>query len=79
MLQCDDIEVARGGSEDINLADHALQRNHLEAFHARLERTNGIDLGDQDPCASTAHRESAPLAHVAITADKRALPPDHDV
>merc|ERR1712217_270444 len=44
VLQGDDLEVACGGYENVHLADNALHRDNLEAFHARLQRTDGIAL-----------------------------------
>merc|ERR1712048_515360 len=44
VLQGDDLEVACGGYEDVHLADNALHRDHLEAFHARLQGADRIAL-----------------------------------
>ena len=36
VIQGDDLEVAGGRGENVNLAHDLLNRHHLEAFHARL-------------------------------------------
>merc|ERR1712060_827831 len=79
VLKRDDVEVARGRREDVDLADNGLHSDDLEALHARLKRTDGIDLSDQDPGASTTHREGATLAHVPVAADQGTLAADHHV
>merc|ERR1712050_610609 len=50
--QCNDVEITRRRSENVDLAHNALHCDHLEAFHASLERTDRVDLGDHH--ASTA-------------------------
>merc|ERR1712087_251339 len=79
MLQRDDLEIACGSREDVDLADDALHHDHLEALHARLERTDGVNLSDQHPRTSTAHGERGTLAHITITTDERTLAPHHHV
>mmetsp|Transcript_52484 Transcript_52484/g.156577 ORF Transcript_52484/g.156577 Transcript_52484/m.156577 type:complete len:445 (-) Transcript_52484:102-1436(-) len=79
VLDCDDVLVACGGGEDVDLPNHTLHGNHLEALHAGLEGADRVDLGDEDPGAGAAHGEGAALAHVAVAAHKGALAANHDV
>merc|ERR1712241_1062520 len=64
MLQRDDLEISRGGHENIDLPNHLLHGCHLKAFHASLQSANGIAFRDHYTCAGSSHRESTPLAHV---------------
>merc|ERR1719335_1847216 len=79
MLQCDDVEVARGRREDVNVADHRIHRHHLKALHAGLQRTDGVDFRDQHAGAPATHREGAALAHITVATDQRAFSADHYV
>mmetsp|Transcript_71842 Transcript_71842/g.232493 ORF Transcript_71842/g.232493 Transcript_71842/m.232493 type:complete len:298 (+) Transcript_71842:120-1013(+) len=79
VLQRDDVKVARRRGKDVDFADHRLERHHLEALHARLQRADRVDLRDEDAGAGAAHGEGAALAHVAVAAHERALAADHDV
>ena len=61
------------------VAERVLDRGDLEALHRRLQRVDGVDLGDDHPGAEAAQRVGAALAHVAVAADDRDLAGDHDV
>merc|ERR1719352_1172159 len=65
-LQADDLEIARGGNEDVNFSDNGIQLGHLEAFHACLQGADGVDLSDHHTCACTAHGSSAALANITV-------------
>ena len=56
-----------------------VQRLDLVAFHRRLQRADGVDLGDDDARAEGAERLGAALADVAVAADDRDLAGEHDV
>mmetsp|Transcript_14139 Transcript_14139/g.37449 ORF Transcript_14139/g.37449 Transcript_14139/m.37449 type:complete len:510 (+) Transcript_14139:196-1725(+) len=75
----DDVEVARGRGEDVDLTHNGLHRHHLEALHAGLQRADRVDLGDEHAGTRTAQREGAALAHIAVAAHERALAANHHV
>merc|ERR1712083_756411 len=79
VLQCDDSEVASGRRENVDLTHYGLQGHNLETFHARLQRTDRVNLSDHNTGPCSAHGESATLANVTISTDKGTLPPDHHV
>merc|ERR1712182_178670 len=79
VLQRDDVIIARGRREDVDLADTRLDAHHLETLHAGLQRTDGVDLRDQHACARATHSEGTALANIAVAADQGALPADHHV
>mmetsp|Transcript_46588 Transcript_46588/g.118141 ORF Transcript_46588/g.118141 Transcript_46588/m.118141 type:complete len:403 (-) Transcript_46588:61-1269(-) len=79
VLQCDDLEVARGSREDVDLAHHGVQGHDLEALHASLQSVDGVDLRDQHARTGTLQGESAPLADITVAANQRALAADHHV
>merc|ERR1719491_677342 len=79
VFQGDDVVIARGRCEDVDLSDNGIHRNDFEALHACLQSTDRIDLCDQDTCSSTPQGIGATLADVAITADKGPLAADHHI
>merc|ERR1719272_2457530 len=79
VLQSDDLEVTRGGREDVDFADHRLQGDHLEAFHARLQGADRIDFCNQHTGPGSPHGEGASLAHVAVATNERTLTTDHHI
>merc|ERR1711988_776985 len=79
MFQCDDLEVSSGCDCDVNLADDRLHLHHLEALHASLQRTDRIDLCDQDARTATAHGMGAALANIAEATDQGTLTSNHDI
>merc|ERR1719408_821596 len=79
MLKPNDIEVSSGRDKDIHLTNNGFQGHHLEAFHAGLEGTDGINLSNQDASARATHREGRALAHIAIPAYKDPLATDHHI
>merc|ERR1712060_182532 len=79
VLQGDNLEVACGGYENVHLVENALHFNNLEAFHARLQRTDGIALRDQHAAASATHREGGALANIAIASNQNAFATDHHI
>merc|ERR1719158_1014377 len=79
MLEPDDIEVTSGSDKDIHLINNRFQGHHLEAFHAGLEGTDGIDLSNQDASTGATHSEGRALAHVAIAAHEDPLTTNHHV
>ena len=54
VLAGDDVRAAGGGDEDVALGSELLHRLDLVAFHRRLQRADGIDLGDDDARAEAA-------------------------
>mmetsp|Transcript_27329 Transcript_27329/g.43806 ORF Transcript_27329/g.43806 Transcript_27329/m.43806 type:complete len:281 (+) Transcript_27329:289-1131(+) len=79
VLKGDDLEVACGRSEDVDLVHAVLHGHHLEALHARLQGVDGVDLGDKDAGTGTPESEGAALAHVAVAAHQGTLAADHHV
>merc|ERR1711920_167240 len=77
--QSDDVVVACGRGEDVDLAHDGLQSDNLKAFHARLQRADGIDLCDEDACACASHGKGAALAHVSVTTHQSTLASDHHI
>merc|ERR1712216_514145 len=78
-FQCDDLEVACGRDEDIGLANHRVNRSHLEALHAGLKGADGVALGDHHTCTCTAHSSSTALTNIAVATDQSALATNHDI
>merc|ERR1711972_1079600 len=64
VLQSDDLEIACGGREDVDLSHHGLQRDNLETLHARLERTNRVNLSDQDSGSGSTHGKGTALTDI---------------
>merc|ERR550537_818452 len=79
VLQGDDLEVACGCDEDVDVADSLFQSGHLEAFHACLQCADGIALCDVDTGTAATQGKSAALANVTIAADHGALASDHNI
>ena len=69
VLAGDDVDVAGGGDEDVAELAGVVHGHDLEAFHARLQGADGIDLGDEDRGAGAAEGLGAALADVAVAAD----------
>ncbi|MPN34862.1 hypothetical protein SDC9_182356 [bioreactor metagenome] len=44
----DHLQASSRSDEDVGLLDHIVQGGNLIAVHGRLQRTNRIDLGDDD-------------------------------
>merc|ERR1712241_495571 len=62
MLKRDDLVVSSSRCKNIYFADDILHCDNLKSFHASLQRTDGINLGDQNSGTCTPHRERATLA-----------------
>jgi len=79
VLQSDDVEIAGGGGEDIDLTDNLLHCDDLEALHAGLQGADRIALGDEHTCTSTTESECAALADITVTAHESTLTTDHHI
>merc|ERR1712217_188948 len=79
MLEGNDLEVASGCREDVNLPYNRLQRDHLKAFHACLQSANWINLCDQDTSSCPTHSKRTSLTHITVSANQSSLSSDHDV
>jgi len=75
----DDVLVAGGRDEHVSGLHDVLEREHRVAVHRRLQRADGIDLGDHDTRSLAAQRLRAALAHVAVAADHAHLAGEHHV
>merc|ERR1719162_1374505 len=78
-LQGDDLEVASGCHEDVDLTDNLLQGRHLEALHACLQGADRVALCDVHAGPAATQGEGAALADVAVTAHHGALAANHDI
>ena len=65
----DDIFVSSGGDKDVGFSQSVFNCSDLIARHARLQRTDGVDLRHHD--TGFFHREalSRPFAHIAKATD----------
>src|ERR1051325_9333158 len=79
VLEGDDVAVAGRGDVNVRGAERALDGVHFKTLHRRLERVDGIDLGDHDASAEAAQRMRRAFADVAVTANASDLPSDHYV
>merc|ERR1719172_198032 len=79
MFQPDDLEVTSGRDEDVDFSNYRFQCCHLEAFHACLQGTDGVNLCNHDTCTATSHGMGTALAHIAEAADQGTLASNHDI
>ncbi len=79
MRDGDDIDAARGGDEDIGARRRLVHCRDLVTFHRRLQRADGIDLGDEHPTTGMAQTFRRALADIAEAADHRDLAGHHHV
>merc|ERR1712232_102784 len=79
VLQGDDVEVASGGGEDVDLTNNLLHGHHLETLHAGLQGADWVALSDEHTCTGTAESECAALADVTVTAHEGTLTSDHNI
>mmetsp|Transcript_70077 Transcript_70077/g.85990 ORF Transcript_70077/g.85990 Transcript_70077/m.85990 type:complete len:320 (-) Transcript_70077:295-1254(-) len=79
VIQGDDLEVASGGSENVNLSHAFLDSHHLEALHACLQSADGIDLRDQDTGTSTPHGKGTALSDISVACHKGTLATNHHI
>ncbi|CAB4558820.1 unannotated protein [freshwater metagenome] len=75
----DDVEVASGSHVNVDDVEYVFKTSDLIALHRRLQRTDRIDLGDDDSRALAAQRRCATLPNVAVTAYQSDLSTDHDI
>ena len=68
VLHHDDVLVAGSRDEDVDLANNVINRGHLVALHASLERVDRVDLRHHDAGARALERRRAALADVAEAA-----------
>ena len=54
VVERDDVHVAGRGDEDVGALGRLFHCHDLIAFHRRLKRADGVDLGDQHACATVA-------------------------
>merc|ERR1711865_756829 len=55
VLNGDNLEIASGCHEDIDLANDIVHAGHLEALHACLQSADGVALCDENTGAAAAH------------------------
>ncbi len=79
VLGGDDVPVACRRHEDIGGVDHVVKGQHLVTLHGRLQRADGVDLGDHHPRSLALEGLGAALAHVPEPADDGHLAPDEHV
>ena len=73
------MEVAGGGDEDVGLVGRIVHGDDAIAFHRRLQRADGVALGDPDLRGERTQRLRRALAHVAVAGHDRDLAGDHHV
>src|SRR5690606_21818104 len=66
VLAADDVAAPRRRHEDVRDGRGLIHRHDLVAFHGRLQRADGVDLGHEHARAEPTHGLSAALAHVAV-------------
>ena len=79
MVEGDHVDIAGGGHEDIADGRGVVHGHDFVAFHRRLERADGVDLGHQDPGAGVAQRRRRALADISVAGDHRDLAGEHDI
>ena len=79
VLVRDDVDVPGRGDEDVGLVARVVHRHDAIAFHRRLQRADGIDLGDPHLRRKSAQRLRRALADVAVARHERDLARDHHV
>ncbi len=75
----DDVAVAGGRDEQVGDLHDVFDPDHLQAVHRRLQRADGVHLGNHDPGALTAEGLDRTLTDVAVSTDHRQLAAEHDV
>jgi hypothetical protein len=73
------VAVAGHGHEDVAARRRRQRRHHLEALHARLERTHRIDLADDHLSARAARAQRHALAGPAVAEDHQRLAGEQQV
>src|SRR5699024_1933752 len=79
VLGGDDVEVTGRGDEDVGLVDNILHLGHLVTLHGRLQRTDRIDLGDDDPGTLAPQRLGTALPDITEAGDHGNLTGDQHV
>merc|ERR1712170_42649 len=79
VLQGDDVEVASGRGEDVDLTDNLLHGDNLEALHAGLQGADRVALSDEHAGTGTTEGEGAALADITVTAHEGTLTSDHHI
>ena len=65
----DHVLVTGGGDDDVNLLHNLGELHHLEAIHAGLQGTDGVDLSDEHDAAHVLQRLAAAFANLPVAAD----------
>src|SRR5690606_3579957 len=79
VLDADDVEVARGGDEDVGEINDRLQLLHFITVHRGLQRADRVDFCDDNASTLSAQRLSRALADIAVATHDGDLAADHDV
>merc|ERR1711977_612780 len=79
VIYLDDVEVASGCDEDINLTNDLFKGGHLKAFHACLQGTDRVALCDEDAGTAATHGRGTALANISIATDHGTLTTNHDI
>ena len=79
VLGHEDSLVTGAGDEDISCLDNIVQSLDGETFHASLEGTDGVNLGDGDDATAGTHRRGAALSDVSVSANDGLLSGKHNV
>jgi len=79
VCKSDDVEIASGRGENVNLVDAFINGHHLESLHACLQGADRIALSHQDTGTGTTEGKGATLANIAVTAHQSALAANHHI
>jgi hypothetical protein len=79
VIQSDDLEVARGGSENVDLTHAFLNGNHLKSLHTCLQSADGINLSDEHTGTSTPHGKGAALSDISVACHQGTLAANHHI
>jgi hypothetical protein len=71
--------VTSGGDENIGVSNNILKGGDGVTFHAGLERTDGVDLGDVDNTSVGTHGGGTSLTDISVSADDGLLSGKHDI
>ena len=75
----DNILVAGSGDKDIGSVDDGFHSLDLVTFHAGLEGTDGVTLGNNDTAAGSLHGSGATFTDITESTDDNLLTSEHDI
>jgi hypothetical protein len=79
MLSHNDVLVSCCCDKDVNHANNIFKTNNLEAFHAGLESTDGINFCDIDTGSTSLHGLCTSLSNISVTQNQDLLSCQHNI